>query len=252
MNGTLLKTLEFSTGRKFVWCRVNVTIEALKLRKICLESQISQKVQWFPFHVLSVQVPKMFLLMKVIATAVLLTTVYLMKKGAYYLFIIIRSWKLVQSFTRDQSILTCSFKIYGKNRMTYWLKLFRKDGSHFKLHIKGRGGGCHSSLSLFPSPFLSPLSLRLRRMKTIFSSKCRFETSEAGFPNVTVDLRTFFYLNSWNNILSFFFFVLLYSNDAVDVVPWLGLVKTINLSHHHKVAARYFGSLADLNWEMRL
>ena len=56
-------------------------------------------------------------------------------------------------------------------------------------------------------------------MKTIFSSKCRFETSEAGFPNVTVDLRTFFYLNSWNNILSFFFFVLLYSNDAVDVVP---------------------------------
>ena len=72
-----------------------------------------------------------------------------------------------------------------------------------------------SSLSFF----LSPLSLRLRRMKTIFSSKCRFETSEAEFPNVTVDLRTFFYLNSWNNILSFFFFVLLYSNDAVDVVP---------------------------------
>ena len=41
--------------------------------------------------------------MKVTATAVLLTTVYLMKKGAYYLFIIIRSWKLVQSFTRDPS-----------------------------------------------------------------------------------------------------------------------------------------------------
>ena len=150
MNGTLLKTLEFSTGRKFVWCRVNVTIEALKLRKICRESQISHKVQWFPFHFLSVQMPKMFLLMKVIATAVLLTTVYLMKKGAYYLFIIIRSWKLVQSFTRDPSILTCSFKIYGKNRMTYWVMLFRTDGSHFKLHIKGRGDGCHSSLSLFP------------------------------------------------------------------------------------------------------
>ena len=43
---------------------------------------------------------------------------------------------------------------------------------------------------------LSPLCLRLRRMKTIFSSKYRFETSEAGLPNVTVDLRTFFYLNS--------------------------------------------------------
>ena len=144
------KTLEFSTGRKFVWCRVNVTIEALKLRKICRESQISQKVQWFPFHVLSVQTPKMFLLMKVITTAVLLTTVYLMKKGAYYLFIITRSWKLVQSFTRDPSILTCSFKIYGKNRMTYWVTLFRTDGSHFKLHIKWRGDGCHSFLSLFP------------------------------------------------------------------------------------------------------
>ena len=51
-------------------------------------------------------------------------------------------------------------------------------------------------LSFFLSFFLSSLSLRLRRMKTIFSSKYRFETSEAGFPNVTVDLRTFFYLNS--------------------------------------------------------
>ena len=200
------KNTRFSTGRKFVRCRVNITIEALKLRKICRESQISQKVQWFPFHVLSVQMPKMFLLMKVITTAVLLTTVYLMKKGAYYLFIIIRSWKLVQSFTRDPSILTCSFKIHGKNRMTYWVTLFRTDGSHFKLHIKWRGDGCHSFLSLFPlflSFFLSPLSLRLRRMKTMFSSKYRFETSEAGFPNVTVDLRTFFYLNSWNNILFF-------------------------------------------------
>ena len=202
------KNTRFSTGRKFVWCRVNVTIEALKLRKICRESQISQKVQWFPFHFLPVQMQKMFLLMKLTATAVLLTTVCLMKKGAYYLFIIIRSWKLVQSFTRDPSILTCSFKIYSKNRMTYWLKLFRTDGSHFKLHIKGSGGGCHSSLSLFLSLFLlsfflSPLCLRLRRMKTIFSSKYRFETSEAGLPNVTVDLRTFFYLNSWNNVLFF-------------------------------------------------
>ena len=153
------------------------------------------------FHFLSVQMQKMFLLMKVIATAVLLTTVYLMKKGAYYLFIIIRSWKLVESFTRDPSIwsLRVPLRSTGKNRMTYWLKLFRTDGSHFKLHIKGRGDGCHSSLSFF----LFPLSLRLRRMKTIFSSKCRFETSEAGFPNVTVDLRTFFYLNSWNNILFF-------------------------------------------------
>ena len=158
MNGTLLKTLEFSTGRKFVWCRVNVTIEALKLRKICRESQISQKVQWFPFHFLPVQMQKMFLLMKLTATAVLLTTVCLMKKGAYYLFIIIRSWKLVQSFTRDPSILTCSFKIYSKNRMTYWLKLFRTDGSHFKLHIKGRGGGCHSSLSPFFLSFSSLLA----------------------------------------------------------------------------------------------
>ena len=150
MNGTLLKTLEFSTGRKFVWCRVNVTIEALKLRKICRESQISQKVQWFPFHFLPVQMQKMFLLMKLTTTAVLLTTVCLMKKGAYYLFIIIRSWKLVQSFTRDPSILTCSFKICSKNRMTYWVTLFRTDGSHFKLHIKWREDGCHSSLSLFP------------------------------------------------------------------------------------------------------
>ena len=149
------KNTRFSTGRKFVWCRVNVTIEALKLRKICRESQISQKVQWFPFHVLSVQMPKMFLVMKVITTAVLLTTVYLMQKGAYYLFIIIRSWKLVQSFTRDPSILTCSFKICSKNRMTYWVTLFRTDGSHFKLHIKGRGDGCHSSPSFFLSFFLS-------------------------------------------------------------------------------------------------
>ena len=159
MNGTLLKTLEFLTGRKFVWCRVKVTIEALKLRKICRESQISQKVQWFPFHFLPVQMKKMFLLMKVTATAVLLTTVYLMKKGAYYLFIIIRSWKLVQSFTRDPSILTCSFKIYSKNRMTYWVTLFRTDSSHFKLHIKGSGGGCHSSLSFFLSFSLSPFFL---------------------------------------------------------------------------------------------
>ena len=161
MNGTLLKTLEFSTGRKFVWCRVNVTIEALKLRKISRESQISQKVQWFPFHFLPVQMQKMFLLMKETATAVLLTTVYLMKKGAYYLFIIIRSWKLVQSFTRDPSILTCSFKIYSKNRMTYWLKLFRTDGSHFKLHIKGRGGWMSFfsfSLSFSLSPFFLSFS----------------------------------------------------------------------------------------------
>ena len=206
MNGTLLKTLEFSTGRKFVWCRVNVTIEALKLRKICRESQISQKVQWFPFHFLPVQMQKMFLLMKVIATAVLLTTVCLMKKGAYYLFIIIRSWKLVESFTRDPSIwsLRVPLRSTGKNRMTYWLKLFRTDGSHFKLHIKGRGGGGWMSFFSFSLSFsLSPLCLRLRRMKTIFSSKYRFETSEAGLPNVTVDLRTFFYLNSWNNILFF-------------------------------------------------
>ena len=148
------KTLEFSTGRKFVWCRVNVTIEALKLRKICRESQISQKVQWFPFHFLPVQMKKMFLLMKVTATAVLLTTVYLMKKGAYYLFIITRSWKLVQSFTRDPSILTCSFKIYGKNRMTYWVTLFRTDGSHFN-SILNEGG---MDAILF---FLSFLSLFL-------------------------------------------------------------------------------------------
>ena len=86
--------------------------------------------------------------------------------------------------------------------MTYWLKLFRTDGSHFKLHIKGRGVDVillflSFFLSLFLlSFFLSPLCLRLRRMKTIFSSKYRFETSEAGLPNVTVDLRTFFYLNS--------------------------------------------------------
>ena len=105
------------------------------------------------FHFLSVQMQKMFLLMKVIATAVLLTTVYLMKKGAYYLFIIIRSWKLVESFTRDPSIwsLRVPLRSTGKNRMTYWLKLFRTDGSHFKLHIKGRGDGCHSSLSFFLS-----------------------------------------------------------------------------------------------------
>ena len=109
-----------------------------------------RKCNDFHFIILSVQMQKMFLLMKVIATAVLLTTVYLMKKGAYYLFIIIRSWKLVQSFTRDPSILTCSFKICSKNRMTYWVTLFRTDGSHFKLHIKWREDGCHSSLSLLP------------------------------------------------------------------------------------------------------
>ena len=57
-------------------------------------------------------------------------------------------------------------------------------------------GGVDVILLFLLSFFLSPLCLRLRRMKTIFSSKYRFETSEAGFPNVTVDLRTFFYLNS--------------------------------------------------------
>ena len=104
---------------------------------------ISQKVEnaKIPCHFFLFKCKRYFFLT---ATVVLLTDNCLFNaKRAYYLFIFIGSWKLVQSFTRDPSILTCSFKIYSKSRMSYifcvyWLKLFRTEGSHFKLRIKGR------------------------------------------------------------------------------------------------------------------
>ena len=131
----------FKNTRIFNWSKIRLVPcernhRGFKAKKICRESQISQKVQWFPFHFLSVQMQKMFLLIKVTATAVLLTTVYLMKKGAYYLFIIIRSWKLVQSFTRDPSILTWSTVRTG------WLTGWRFSGQmvHTLNSILNEGG----------------------------------------------------------------------------------------------------------------
>ena len=111
------------------------------------------------FHFLSVQMQKMFLLMKVIATAVLLTTVYLMKKGAYYLFIITRSWKLVQSFTRDPSILTCS----RSTVRTGWLTGWRFSGQmvHTLNSILNEGGVDAILLFLFSLSFFLSFSTLL-------------------------------------------------------------------------------------------